>query len=130
MQQEEKSQNKRGFTLVELLIVMIIVGVLAAVAAPMMQSNVNRAKKSEAVAAIGAIRTAVRTYYVEYGVYPSSIWNLYQKGTLNQSDLNGKYYNYGNFGTNSVGNIYASTPAGVTGSTIVMDNNGTIVQGY
>jgi len=121
-----------AFTLVELLIVMIIVGVLAAIAAPMMQSNVNRAKRSEAVAALGAIRTAARSYYVEYGVYPSSITNLNSKGLVNQSDLNGKYYNYSNYRANSAGNVYAYTPtnAGVTGATIIMDNNGTITSGY
>jgi len=130
MQQEEKSQNKRGFTLVELLIVMIIVGVLAAVAAPMMQSNVNRAKKSEGVAGLGTLRTAVRLYYAMYGDYPVGRYNLIQAGLISQVEMNGKYYNYGNYYVNSAGNIFAATPPGVTGYSIVMDNNGTITSGY
>jgi len=118
-------KNKKGFTLVELLIVMIIVGVLAAVAAPMMQSNVNKAKKSEGVAGMGAIRTAVRLYSVEYSTNPTSLTNLVSNGFINQSDLNGKYYNYGNYSYSS-GVISATTPSGVTGSTMTMDADGNI----
>jgi prepilin-type N-terminal cleavage/methylation domain-containing protein len=61
--------NQRGFTLVELMIVVIIVGILAAVAIPMYQGATERAKASEAVAALGTIRGAMRVYYAEHGTY-------------------------------------------------------------
>ena len=63
-------RNQAGFTLVELMIVIVIVGILAAVAVPIYQSNITKAKMSECDAALGTIRTALRISYAEHGNYP------------------------------------------------------------
>jgi len=88
--------RKKGFTLIELIIVVIIIGVLAAIAGPMMQGNVQKAIKSEAVAAMGAIRTAERSYYVEWGSYidvANTDWdNGALAGYIRAADLNGRYF--------------------------------------
>jgi len=60
--------GKKGFTLVELMVVILIVGILAAVAIPLMQGRIDKAKWSEANAAAGSIRTAVRAYAAETSV--------------------------------------------------------------
>ncbi len=65
-------RNQAGFTLVELMIVIVIVGILAAVAVPIYQSNINKAKMSECDAALGTIRTSLRVYYAQYGNYPTN----------------------------------------------------------
>ena len=62
-------RSEGGFTLVELLIVVIIVGILAGVGIPMYQGATERAKASEAVSALGTIKSALRTYYAQYGTY-------------------------------------------------------------
>ena len=54
--------NRKGFTLLELVIVIIVLGVLAAVALPQYAGFVERAKAAEAVAAIGAVKTAELAY--------------------------------------------------------------------
>lgn len=61
--------GKRGFTMVELLVVLIILAILVAVAAPMYFSNVNRARASEAVAAMGIIRQSIRDYKLSHPSY-------------------------------------------------------------
>lgn len=58
---------RKGFTMIELMVVIIIVGILAAVAVPLMRGKVDQAKWSEAAAAAGAIRSANRTYFAEHG---------------------------------------------------------------
>ena len=91
------SQNKKGFTLIELIIVVIIIGVLASIAAPMMSNMAERAKKTEAITALGTIRTAERMYHVEYNQYVTVIGSEFSSSNpLSQyipvGALNGRYY--------------------------------------
>jgi len=58
---------KNAFTLVELLIVIIIIGILAAMAMPQYQKMVVKAKKAEAYANLDALRKACFVYRTEYG---------------------------------------------------------------
>jgi prepilin-type N-terminal cleavage/methylation domain-containing protein len=91
-------KNQGGFTLVELMIVVIIVGILAAVAIPMYQGATERAKASEAVAALGTIRGAMRVYYAEHGTYVNANFTdgaLVTAGSVldcSTNDLLGRYF--------------------------------------
>ena len=64
------NSHRRGFTLIELIAVIIIIGVLAAIAAPIMTGMKSRAICAEAAMLMGEIRSALRVYYVEHGTYP------------------------------------------------------------
>jgi len=62
-------KNKKGFTLIELMVVVIIVGILAAVAIPLYTAHVDQAKASEGAALVGSVRTAERVYYSQHKTY-------------------------------------------------------------
>jgi len=93
-----QSLGRRGFTLVELMIVVIIVGILAAVAIPMYTGATDRAKASEAVAALGTIRGAMRVYYAEHGTYIDASFTDGAQATngsileVSDNDLLGRYF--------------------------------------
>lgn len=63
------ARRDRGFTLIELMIVVIVIGILAAVAIPMYQVVPDRSRATEAVAGLDSIRSAMRVYYAEHGTY-------------------------------------------------------------
>lgn len=65
-----KSRN-RGFTLLELLLVIGILGILLAMAIPAYQDYTNRAKLAEGLALASPLQKAVRTYYDRWGQLPA-----------------------------------------------------------
>jgi type II secretion system protein G len=60
----------RGFTLVELLIVVAIIGLLAAIAIPALTSSIQRARQKRTIAELRAIGTAVSSYATDYPFMP------------------------------------------------------------
>ena len=64
-----KRVKKSGFTLLELLVVVIIVGILATFAIPQFQAAVDRSREAEATSAIAAGLTAQFAYFQEQGVF-------------------------------------------------------------
>ena len=94
--------SRKGFTLIELMVVILIVGILAAVAIPIMRGRIDQAKWSEGNSAAGSIRTAVRAYIAEKGPtydYDGLVGKklddqaTYQALGFASSDLDGKYFN-------------------------------------
>lgn len=61
-----------GFTLTELLIVLVIIGLLAALVGPVLYQRINPAKQSVAQAQISGFMTALDSYFLDTGQYPST----------------------------------------------------------
>src|SRR5947208_11597536 len=59
-----------GFTLIELIVVILIIATLAALLVPAAQRTLDRAKSAQAKNDVTQIVTAVNAYYTEYGKYP------------------------------------------------------------
>ncbi|MFC1737773.1 type II secretion system protein [Planctomycetota bacterium] len=101
---------RKGFTLIELMVVILIVGILAAVAVPIMRGRIDSAKWSEANAAAGAIKSAVRAYIAEKG--PNFDYSAIETGLDTQAtyealgftslDLTGSYFNQADYTVSSV----------------------------
>ena len=58
---------KQGFTMVELLVVLVIIAILAAVATPLFLANTNRSRAAEAIAAMSLIRQGERDFTLQRG---------------------------------------------------------------
>ena len=89
MLQSDDRGSRAGFTLVEILLVVAILGILAGVAVVSMSGKVERANVTAARTSIGAIRTAIDLYEVDNGKYPASLQNLIVRGSEN--NWNGPY---------------------------------------
>lgn len=85
-----------GFTMVELVIIVVVIGLSSAIAVPIVTSNDTKAKLSEADATLSSLRTQLRIYYSKNGEYPvapeateviGAIWNEFATG-----HLDGKYF--------------------------------------
>ncbi|EMT9981116.1 pilin [Neisseria gonorrhoeae] len=79
---------QKGFTLIELMIVIAIVGILAAVALPAYQDYTARAQVSEAILLAEGQKSAVTEYYLNNGKWPE---NNTSAGVASASDIKGKY---------------------------------------
>ncbi|HGH7154060.1 TPA: pilin [Neisseria meningitidis] len=80
---------QKGFTLIELMIVIAIVGILAAVALPAYQDYTARAQVSEAILLAEGQKSAVTEYYLNHGEWPAN--NSSAGVASTPSDIKGKY---------------------------------------
>lgn len=87
-------KSGKGFTLVELMVVVVIVALLAALLIPMLTARVEAARWSEGKSAAGTIATALRAYVIERAELDPTqpVANIQIQNFMNPADLTGKYF--------------------------------------
>lgn len=132
-------ESSRGFTLIEVLVVIVVVGILAGVSVSIMHGRVNSAKWAEGKAMAGTIARALRIHIVEKGDGFANVPTLEQLG-FEAGHLNGTYFSGGESGagnfswvinSNSPMDFLVTTtaPASVsTPSQITLDHTGTFTE--
>lgn len=85
-------RDERGFTLIELMIVLIIIGVLAAIAVPNFMNAAATAKEKACLANMKTIQNAMELYYAEHSVYtndPSELSQYFSGGKFPTCTVDG-----------------------------------------
>ncbi|MFA5388245.1 MAG: prepilin-type N-terminal cleavage/methylation domain-containing protein [Candidatus Omnitrophota bacterium] len=81
---------KTGFTLTEILIVVIIIGILATLALPMLVKTLEKAKLGEAASNLNLIRTGEKIYFLENSFFTTDIDSL----NIENPNTGAKYFDY------------------------------------
>ena len=71
--------NKKGFTLIELMIVMTIIGILVSIAQPNFQKAIIRAKETSLRKSLFVLRDVIDQYYADHGNYPETLETLVEE---------------------------------------------------
>jgi len=126
--------NKKGFTLVELLMVVIIIGILVTLAVPNYYKTIERAKAAKAKATLDLLRKAELQYQLLYDDFTSNLPELDLVDTaITPSTSNDNDWTYATLATAGDPQTFVATATrtggGGDGSTITIDQDGTVVNG-
>ncbi|MGI6629229.1 MAG: competence type IV pilus major pilin ComGC [Bacillota bacterium] len=80
-------KNERGFTLVELMVVVSILAILSSIAIPRFTGQKQKAEEMKTNADIAILQNAVDMYFFDHGVYPDDTSDLVSAGYLREDPV-------------------------------------------
>lgn len=117
-----RMKNRKGFTLIELMIVVAIIGILAAIAIPMYRAQQIKAKMTEGTRAVSTVASAIGDYYQDESEFPPACTTFQAVyNTLGVGISTGRYVSQ--IATDANGNItvtFQGIDADVNGNTLVL----------
>lgn len=82
--QNNTARRAKGFTLIELMIVVAVIGVLATIAIPQYQNYVKKSEASSGLATLRSLVTNIDTYYAENGSFTTNVSDLGAASNMNK----------------------------------------------
>ena len=79
MEHTTKTGRQKGYTLIELMVVMTIIGILATIAQPNLQRSIIRAREASLRQSLFVLRDVIDQYYADHGKYPDSLENIVEE---------------------------------------------------
>ncbi len=80
----DQLREANGFTLVELIVVVMVIGILSSIAVPQFLSAADKAKQKEASTTVASLIKAASAYYTEYSDVPSNAGHIKEYASLQQ----------------------------------------------
>ncbi len=118
-------KNTKGFTLVELVIVIVIVGILSVVAVPIYRGYTRKAMASEGKSLLGSIQTSQKIYYAEHSAFLTGLTNVGYNSVLDVDTRGNKYFKTYSVTANATG-FTATTSGTGTASGITLTLAGAV----
>lgn len=112
-------QRQKGFTLIELMIIVAIIAILAAIAIPAYNDFTARSKVSEGMSLASTAQLAIVEYFVTTGVWPE---NNIAAGLNEPSDISGEYVASVTVNENSIAVLFKSDAGeGLADNSIILE---------
>jgi prepilin-type N-terminal cleavage/methylation domain-containing protein len=109
-------KKTKGFTLVELVIVIVIVGILSIVAVPIYRGYTRKAMASEGKSLLGSIQTSEKIYYAEYGNFYTITGSTAYNPLLDVDARANKYFTAYSVTSTTPSDEFGATTVGMGGA--------------